>query len=72
MLRLDLVVDGERQTIRVDDDGHPFRTSAGRAEVPHYIWAYYLESVVVAADAAAAEDHRGPAYTWDGTAWIEP
>jgi len=43
VIELEVVVDGTPRTVRVDNDGKPFHTSAGRDGVPAYIWASFTE-----------------------------
>jgi hypothetical protein len=41
VIKLDVVDGGRQGTLSIDNDGKPFRTSAGQSSAPVYTWAYY-------------------------------
>ena len=42
-LDLDVVVDGTPRTVRIENNGKPFHTSAGQDGLPTYIWNTFTE-----------------------------
>ena len=38
VIDLDVVVEGTPRTVRIDNDGEPFRTSSGQPDAPLYLW----------------------------------
>lgn len=67
VLELDVVFQGERSTITVDDDGEPFRVSSGDPDATTYFRAYWDQTLEV----RQGESGTGPVevYLWTGDAY---